>query len=84
MKTIKFILVFALGVVAGGLIFGFQGPAPSQAEGNLPSDLFYLQASYPDRQRFCIKSNYRAKYKVTGTFKTTDKCIGGFITIIGD
>jgi hypothetical protein len=80
MKTIKIFLVFVLGVVSGGLIFGFQGPAPSQAGSNLPSDLFSLQASYTDKQRLCIKSKYRAKYKVTKAFKTGDICIGGFIS----
>ncbi len=79
MNKIKFILVFVLGVVSGGLIFGFQGPAPSQAGGTLPSDLFSLQATYIDKQRLCIKTKYQAKYKVTRTFKTADKCIGGYI-----
>jgi hypothetical protein len=81
MKTIKFILVFALGVVAGGLIFGFQGPAPSQAEGALPSDLFYLARNFSNKQYYCINTSKYPNYQVTEAGKTSSgSCIYAYIS----
>ena len=81
MNKIKLILVFVLGVVAGGLIFGFQGPAPSQAGNNLPSDLFYLKDNYSDKQALCIKNDYQEKYRVLRVDKTSEVSINVWLSI---
>lgn len=80
MKIVKTVLVFVLGVMAGGLIFGFQGPAPSLAGGSLPTDLFYLSNNYPNKQYYCIKTGKYPNYKVTSVTTTASgNCMVGYI-----
>ena len=81
MKNYKIILSFLLGILVGGVIVGIQGvPLIQAGSTNLPDDLFYLQMSYPDKQRYCIRSQYQEKYKVARAGKTADKCILGYIS----
>jgi hypothetical protein len=68
MRLLKTLLVFVTGIIAGGLIFGFSGPATSQASGYAPTDLFFLSSNISGtskfKQYYRIKPEYKSKYKV--------------------
>ena len=65
MKLVKTSMVFVLGLVAGGLIFGLYGPINSQAEG-VPGDILTLNDSsyYMDQTKFMQIYYVDKKYKV--------------------
>lgn len=73
MRLLKTVLVFVAGIMAGGLIFGFSGPATSQAGGGAPTDLFRLTSNQvgtdQHKQYYHIKSKYQSKYMVLSAGK---------------
>jgi hypothetical protein len=86
MRLLKTILVFAAGIVAGGLIFGFSGPATSQAGGAAPADMFRLGGNYivdgKYKQYFYIQDKYKSKYKVVKLGKMSSDY--AYVVYLGD
>jgi hypothetical protein len=79
-------LVFVAGIMAGGLIFGFSGPATSQAGGPAPTDMFILKANYivdgKYKQFFDMQDKYKSKYKVLKVGLMANDT--GYVVYIGD